>query len=369
MVRKILIPLIAVVGVLFAVWRMLETNKPVMAAQPVVEPARSEFANRISGAGLIEASTQNIAIGTLIAGVVSDVHVVVGAKVKKGDPLFKIDDRDRRADLAVRQAQLQASKARLQRLREQPRAEDIPPAEARVREAQAALTDSENLLRLATQLTDKRAIAEEEVERRRMSVEANRARHEQAEANLALLKAGAWKADVLVAGAELEQVDAVVKQMETDLDRLTVRAPVDGEVLQVNIRVGEYAPTGVLATPLMILGGTDTLHVRVDLDENDAWRFKSDAPAVAFVRGNRELSTPLRYVRTEPFVVPKRSLTGDSRERVDTRVLQVLYAFDRAALPVFVGQQMDVFVEAAPAGILHDNGGASSAPTAKEKGQ
>jgi hypothetical protein len=45
------------------------------------------------------------------------------------------------------------------------------------------------------------------------------------------------------------------------------------------------------------------------------------------------------------MVVPKRSLTGDSTERVDTRVLQVIYAISDDKLPLFVGQQMDVFIE------------------------
>ena len=47
----------------------------------------------------------------------------------------------------------------------------------------------------------------------------------------------------------------------------------------------------------------------------------------------------------EPFVVPKKSLTGDSTERVDTRVLQVIYRVEDDALPLFVGQQMDVFID------------------------
>jgi hypothetical protein len=66
------------------------------------------------------------------------------------------------------------------------------------------------------------------------------------------------------------------------------------------------------------------------------------------MRGNRELQTPAQFVRFEPYVVPKRSLTGDTTERVDTRVLQVLYRFNRGDLPVYVGQQMDVFIEAPP---------------------
>jgi hypothetical protein len=44
-------------------------------------------------------------------------------------------------------------------------------------------------------------------------------------------------------------------------------------------------------------------------------------------------------------VIPKKSLTGDSTERVDTRVLQALYSFDRKQLPFYIGQQMDVFIE------------------------
>jgi len=58
----------------------------------------------------------------------------------------------------------------------------------------------------------------------------------------------------------------------------------------------------------------------------------------------------LKLVWVEPYVVPKKSLTGDSTERVDTRVLQALYSFDRASLPAYVGQQMDVFIEAPDTG-------------------
>jgi hypothetical protein len=58
------------------------------------------------------------------------------------------------------------------------------------------------------------------------------------------------------------------------------------------------------------------------------------------------MSVDLAFVRVDPYVVPKRSLTGDTSERVDTRVLQVIYGFDPSALQVFVGQQMDVFVDA-----------------------
>jgi len=156
------------------------------------------------------------------------------------------------------------------------------------------------------------------------------------------------------------QAESAVKEAEAEIERRTIRAPVDATVLQVKVRAGEYATPAALATPLMVLGNIDTLVARVDVDENDAWRLAPDSPAVAAVRGNPSLKTQLKFLRVEPYVIPKRSLTGDSTERVDTRVLQVLYTFDPKSIPVRVGQQMDVFIEAPP--ITADTGPASTKP-------
>jgi HlyD family secretion protein len=128
--------------------------------------------------------------------------------------------------------------------------------------------------------------------------------------------------------------------------RLTVRAPVDGEILQLKIHLGEFAQTGFLAQPVILMGGIEPINVRVDVDENEAWRVRNGAPATGFLRGNKDITTPLKFVRFEPYVIPKVSLTGESTERVDTRVLQVIFSFERGALPVFVGQQMDVYIDA-----------------------
>jgi multidrug efflux pump subunit AcrA (membrane-fusion protein) len=147
---------------------------------------------------------------------------------------------------------------------------------------------------------------------------------------------------------QIESAEAQVKQIQAQIELHTIRAPVSGRILQMKTRLGEYAQTGVLSTPLMLVGDDTRLHVRVDIDENDAWRFQACASAVASVRGNPDLKTPLQYVRTDPDVIPKTSLTGETTQRTDTRVLQVIYSFDPASLPLYVGQQMDVFIEAPP---------------------
>jgi hypothetical protein len=98
----------------------------------------------------------------------------------------------------------------------------------------------------------------------------------------------------------------------------------------------------------MLLGNVSNLHVRVDIDEHDIPRFSLNAPARAIIKGHPELSFPLKFVRVDPYVVPKKSLTGMNTERVDTRVLQVIYTFEPGSMPVFVGQQVEVFLEARP---------------------
>jgi hypothetical protein len=142
---------------------------------------------------------------------------------------------------------------------------------------------------------------------------------------------------------------AQLTQAEVNLDLLTVRAPRDGDILRQNMHEGEYAgvsPTDQNA-PSLLLGETERLQLRADVDEDSAWRVRPGAPATAYIKGTRDNPIPLTFVRVEPYILPKKSLTGESTERVDTRVLQVIYTFTMPSTPVYVGQQMDVFIDGA----------------------
>ena len=340
------VPLFAVIALVFAVSAVI-AMKPVRHAEPPPSPPPAKMSESAVGAvGLVEANTENISLSCAVSGMVTQVYAKAGDRVQAGQKLFSLDDRDLQADLGVKRAALAAARARLGKLEEQPRAEDIPPAEARVREAQANLGDAEVQLRLIESVTDKRAVRDEDVQRRRQGYQAAQARLAEAQAQLALLKAGAWAPDVAVAKSEVSQAEAQLKLAETNVDRLTMRSPIAGVILQNKVRLGQYAQCGPLSEPLMILGSVTPLHVRVDVDEHDAGRVREGASAVASPRGNGELRIPLEFVRFEPYVVPKKSLTGDSTERVDTRVLQVIYRVKDQNAPLYVGQQMDVFIQA-----------------------
>ena len=344
--KRYAVPAIAIVSLMFAiVWTVAAT--PVhKATVPPSPPPESTFGTTVAAVGLVEPESENIAVSCAVPGLVTAVYVGAGDRVRAGQKLFSLDDRDLAADLRVKQAALEAATARLKRLENEPRVEDIPPAEAKVREAQAELADAGVQMKLIESVQDRRAVREEDVQRRRIAYQAAQARLAEAQSRLALLRAGAWAPDVTVARSEAAQAAAQVRQVATDIERLTMTAPMDGVILQKKVRIGQFAQCGLAAEPLMILGGGTHLNIRADIDESDAWRVRPNTAAVAYVRGDTEQRIPLEFVRFEPYIVPKKSLTGDSTERVDTRVLQAIYRITDATAPVYVGQQMDVYVDA-----------------------
>jgi hypothetical protein len=110
---------------------------------------------------------------------------------------------------------------------------------------------------------------------------------------------------------------------------------------------GELAAATASGPPPVVLGETRRLNVRAEVDENEAWRVEPSRQAFAYPRGRRDVRIPLRFVRIEPYVSPKKNLTGESVERVDTRVLAVIYELQKPPVRLFVGQQLDVYIEAA----------------------
>lgn len=294
MIRKFLLPLLALAGVSLGVFAALQSARTLIPTPMVSNAPAPPYRTFVAGAGLVEANTENIAIGTNIAGIVSRLYVQIGSVVKAGDPLFTIDDRAQTALVALKKAA--------------------------VKVAQTKFDHATYEEKLGTELAAKKVI----------SAEDQTTRHHAS----------------LTAEAQLVQAQADLLTATTDLERLTVRAPVDAEVMQLKIRLGEYAPTGVLTQPLILLGNVTPMNVRVDVDENDAWRVRDGASAAGYLRGHKEVSVPLKFVRFEPYIVPKVSLTGGSNERVDTRVLQVIYSFERSDRPIFVGAQMDIFIDA-----------------------
>ncbi len=299
----------ALLGIVAMFLLVARLKKPDPVAPPLVEPATAPYQTAIGARGIVESLGENVHISPLVSGVVEEVFVKVGDQVKKGDPLFRVDSRAARAAVASREA-------------------EIPVLTARLAEAEANLAEKQDLLERVTKLGSKNVASEEEVRRATFQ-------HRAAAALQAL------------AAAELQQGKVLLAEAQTDLDLTLVAAPRDGEILQVNIRSGEHASPNTMMEAIL-LGDTSALQLRADVDEDSAWRVRPGAPATAYIKGTRDKPIPLTFVRVEPYILPKKSLTGESTERVDTRVLQVIYTFPAPKTPIYVGQQMDIFIDGTP---------------------
>lgn len=284
---------LALAGAAATVGLVVRLNGQSPVKPPPIDPSPKPYPVSVAASGIIEAHSENVSIGVPEAGLVSQVHVKVWDSVEQGQPLFTLDSRQLQAQLNVNLAQAQVSEATVRRLQDQ-------------------------LARLKS-VNDVRAVSAEEVRTK--------------------------EHDVAVAQAQLEAARALVEQNKVCLERMTVLAPKTGTILQVNVRPGEYA-SATPKTAALVLGDVEQLQIRADVDEQNAARLRAGQSATAYLKGDTTEPIELTFVRIEPYVVPKVSLTGASTERVDTRVLQVIYSFARPQhRPVYVGQQVDVFVK------------------------
>jgi len=310
--RQIL-PVVALIGVAIAVWLIVVGLPDRSTSAPGEQPPKATGAlassPRVAGAGVVEPSSEVIDIGSALSGLVTEVRVRPGDRVAKGDALFLVDSRAASAQLD------QANAA-------------IGEARAAIGEASAAQSTARQQLALYRSLSDPAAVSRAEVIRAEGEDAAATSRLGLARARLAAAQASAAAA-------------------RTEIERLVVRAPIAGEILAVNVRPGEFVATqgGGNSQPFIQMGETNPLHVRIDIDENEIPRVKLGAEAIVSPRGEAERQVKATFVRAEPLVVPKRSLTNSAAERVDVRVLQLIYALPKSDA-FRVGQQVDAFIPA-----------------------
>jgi RND family efflux transporter MFP subunit len=285
------LPYLAMMGFGFMLFSVLgRANPPVYA--PVIEPPQSDYASNISGIGVIEPKSEIVNIGVEIAGIVRDVPVKVGDNVAKDDVLFVLDQREIDAHILTLERSLESAK--------------IQAADAN---AQFATVRG---------IGDTQAVSRDDFNRRKFAKD--------------------------LAIARIEEIKAQLNQAKVTKERLTIRSPNDAQILEINVRAGEFANIGTPTQPLMRIGDVTTLYVRVEIDEENAPYINPNSSAQGVLRGNTTQKIPLRFVRFEPYIKPKQNLAVTG-QRVDTRVLQVIYALPQTIQSVFVGGQMDVFID------------------------
>jgi HlyD family secretion protein len=303
------------------------------------------FSRYINGVGTVEPKSGNINIGLPFNRIVKQINVAVNDRIKKGTVLFQLENQDLKANLQVKKRELEVASAELGKLKSLPRQEDLIAAKEALKKAQADFNQSKALHDMVAALPNPRSLSKEESDKRLYQYHAAEAELRTKEAEYDKVKMGAWKPDLEIGEQRVEQAKSSLEAADAELQRTFVKAPIDGTVLQIKIHEGE-TPSSDLSKMMMVVGDTAGLHLRVSIDQYDVPFFQPKARAIAYRQGIHSVEYPLEFVLIEPFMVPKKYLTNAASEKVDTQILEVLYKITKNEPPLFIGEQMDVFINA-----------------------
>ena len=358
MKNKILFTL-AILGILAgatAAYLFGITNPPL---PPVFEPFSDPYSNGIFAEGIVESdqtSGANINIYPEVPGTVKQIFVTEGQTVHKGDPLMLVDDSIQRATSEQLKSQAEAAMSMLQELKAQPRQENLDVAAAQVESAQATLKTTEDQLaklKMAHEM-DEKSISMDSLDSAINAAAVAKANLAVAQRQYELTKAGAWSYDI--ANQERQQ-NALQKSYAASsalLAKYTLRAPRDGVVLSINPTQGSFvSPQGAYDSytqgmlPVLVIGSPQaSLNVRCYVDEILVPRLPpaDKMKGQMAIRGtNTKLA--LSYVRMQPLVSPKIELSDQRTERVDVRVLPVIFRILKTEnANLYPGELVDVYI-------------------------
>lgn len=362
--KRPLIFLLSLLGLIGAGYSAYLHSRPHHAESPVFEPAGNPYAQGIYAIGIVEADQDSGANTNLypdVSGVVSRILVREGDRVRQGAALLQLDDAVPRALLAQQQQAAAASASQLAELRAEPRPETLAVAQAQADVAHAAVRQAQTLYEKQhdAQQINPGAVSRDAVDNAHSSVQLASANAELADRQLALTRAGAWSFEITSQEAQFHALERAAAAAQAQLDKFVLRAPRDGVVLSLAAAAGSYVSAqGIYDTytasyqPPVVMGSGSgsTLAVRCFVDEILLQRLPEPARmrAEMAIRGTTR-RIPLEFQRLQPYVSPKVELANQRQERVDVRVLPVIFRFrpDPAAR-LFPGQQVDVYIAGPP---------------------
>lgn len=326
---------------------------------PMFNPAPNPYAQGIYATGIIESDQtngENINIYPEVSGTITHILVAEGETVPQGTPLFRIDDSVQRVTVEQQQSQAEAALALLEELKAQPRAENLAVAKAQVEFASASLKSAQDQLSKQSRSyeLDPKSVSKDTLDNAMNAVKVARANLDVVQRQYALIKAGAWIYDIRNQEKQYNALSKAFMASNALLAKYTIKAPVDGVILSIKAAVGSYiSPQGAYGTytegfnPVLVMGSSQSyLGVRCYIDEILIHRLPqaSQMHAQMFIRGTT-INIPLEYVRVQPYVSPKIELSNQRTERVDVRVLPVIFRFEKPKdIDVYPGQLVDVYV-------------------------
>jgi len=349
---------LSAIGLIVALYSAYVFSRRPPAQGPAFTPAANPYKEGIYANGIIEScQTQgsNINIYPEVSGPITKVLVKEGDTVRAGDPLLTIDDSVQRATAEQQRAQAEAASALLEELKAQPRPETLQVAAAQVENAKASLNNTrDHLLKLQGAYAAAQAVTLDQLDLARDADKVAETNLGVVQRQYELTKAGAWSYDIQNQQKQYESLAKAAAASQALLEKYTITAQSEGVVLSIEATVGSYVSSqGAYGTyteafgPLIVMGAKqDDLEVRCYVDEILVHRLPDPGKIAGsmFIRGT-DISIPLTFQSVQPYISPKIELADERQERVDVRVLPVIFRFHKPkSVNVYPGQLVDVYI-------------------------
>jgi HlyD family secretion protein len=267
---------IVAAGLLAAALLWWNHDSPAAVAQFVTAPVEEgELRRIVTATGTLDA-TLNVEVGSQLSGQIAELLVDFNDVVEKGQPLARLDQRTFLARVAEARATVEMAEA------------EIAVLGAPIENARVKLQAATNELKRKETLHDRQISPAVAVEDAQTKVSTAKADLQRAEAELAS------------AVATLPQKKAELEIAEIDLDRATIRSPIDGVVVGRKVNEGQTLATTLEAKTLFIIAG-DLRQMDIDakLDEADIGKIQvgQDATFTVDAYPGRQFAARVRQVR------------------------------------------------------------------------
>lgn len=287
----------------------------------------------VSAPGVIEPASRLVELRTQLQGRLARVTKESGDAVATNEVVAELENDVERAQVALRVAELARARASLERADAGARPEVRARARADLARTEATLERARLELERARALVERAVQPAHTLETARAELAAAAATRDGARAWLDELEAGE-RAEVLAeARAEVARAEAALQLAEAQLERTRVRSPLDGRVVYRYREPGEVVGIPNEGPPLLTVAG-GRLRLRCDVDARDIAQVVPGQSVEATAPAFPGVTFRGRVLRQELTLGRKNFRTDRPRERIDTKVLEVLVELDEDELPL-----------------------------------
>ena len=295
---------------------------------------------RATSVGRIDSSDEARQLVAAADGVIARVLVRRGDQVRVGQVLLMVDCAPRSGQAQAALAGAEQSSADAGLVAAGPRGEVIAAARAAVAQAQARQINAQQALDRASALVTLGFVSRRDLEARSAERDAARAGRDQAAAQLAQLTNGARPLERVAAAAGARAQRGAAQAARAALHQCELRSPVDGQVLQVLRREGEFSGASQ-GTALLVVGDMRRQIVRAEVGERDLAGIAIASPVEVWIDGS-----PRRWkghVTELAAVMGRRSARSlDPTDRFDRDVREAIIQIDDPDLPPVAGLRVTV---------------------------